>query len=71
MIELHRLKGKAFYLNHHLIETIESGMDTVLVLTNGHKYIVEETVEDILQKIREAEGAGKVVVIEKKSEENP
>ena len=55
MIELHRLKGKSFYLNHRLIETIEDGVDTVLVLTNGHKYIVEESSEEIIQKIHEFE----------------
>lgn len=55
MIILHRLKGKPFYLNHNLIELIEEGADTVVVLTNDRKYIVEEKAEQIIDLIHEFE----------------
>jgi flagellar protein FlbD len=43
MIALHRLDGKLFYLNAELIETVEQTPDTVVTLTTGRKYLVQET----------------------------
>jgi flagellar protein FlbD len=51
MIKLTRLQGKEFYLNAELIETIESTPDTVVTLINGTKYIVKETIEDVIKEI--------------------
>lgn len=65
MIRLHRLKGKEFLLNHHLIELIEAGADTVIVLTNDHRYIVEESAGEIIELIHDFENkniAGRVRV---------
>ncbi len=55
MIELHRLNKKSFFLNHRLIETIESNPDTTIHLTNGQSIIVRETPEQIQNKIIEFE----------------
>ncbi|MBN8219756.1 MAG: flagellar FlbD family protein [Spirochaetes bacterium] len=51
MIELSRLNGKVFYLNHNLIEIFEETPDTVIKLTDGTKYVVREKVDELLGKI--------------------
>jgi flagellar protein FlbD len=51
MIELSRLNGKIFYLNHNLIEIFEETPDTVIKLTDGTKYVVREKVVELLEKI--------------------
>ena len=51
MIELSRLNGKVFYLNHNLIEIFEETPDTVIKLTDGTKYVVREKTAEPLSKI--------------------
>ena len=51
MIELSRLNGKVFYLNHNLIEIFEETPDTVIKLTDGTKYVVREKTDELLAKI--------------------
>ena len=51
MIALHRLDGKEFVVNAWLIETIEATPDTVVTLTNGHKYVVREPVAAVIREI--------------------
>lgn len=52
MIELTRLNGVRFAINSDHIEIIEETPDTVITLTNGHKYIVKESVREIISSIR-------------------
>ena len=49
MIELHRLNGELFLLNSDMIETVEVTPDSVVRLFNGHRYIVRETLAEILR----------------------
>ncbi|GGI94701.1 flagellar protein FlbD [Alicyclobacillus cellulosilyticus] len=42
MIVLTRLNGTQLWINPLLIEAVESHPDTVVTLSNGHKYIVRE-----------------------------
>ncbi len=51
MIELHRINGIPFYLNHKKIEAMENTPDTIIVLENGRKYVVKENIEEIVNKI--------------------
>lgn len=51
MILVHRLDGAPFYLNAELVETVEATPDTVIVLLNGHKYIVKERIEEVIARI--------------------
>ncbi len=53
MIRLHRLDGSEFYLNPDHIEIIEVTPDTVITLTNGHRYVVRESVDEIVGSIVE------------------
>ena len=53
MIFLTKLDGKTFMLNEQLIETVNETPDTVIVLENGHSYIVRESMLELQQKIYE------------------
>ncbi|MFW5648410.1 MAG: flagellar FlbD family protein [Candidatus Alkaliphilus sp. MAG34] len=53
MIKLTRMNKSEFFLNVNLIEIIEETPDTVVTLTNGHKMIVTESAEQIIEKIIE------------------
>ena len=53
MIRVTRLNGEHFALNPDLIEKVEGHPDTVAFLVDGTKYVVKETVDDVLQEIRE------------------
>lgn len=50
MIKLKRLNGELIVVNNDLIETIEETPDTVLTLTTGKKILVEETVDEVIEK---------------------
>jgi flagellar protein FlbD len=52
MIAVTRLNGTALALNPSLIERIERTPDTVLSLTNGTKYVVAESIEEIIERIQ-------------------
>ncbi|WP_064093704.1 flagellar FlbD family protein [Rossellomorea aquimaris] len=47
MITLTRLNGKTFTINALYIETVEAFPDTTILLTNGKRYVVKETVEEV------------------------
>lgn len=51
MIKLLRLNGSALWLNPFLIESMESTPDSIITMSNGHKYVVQETPEEIVRFI--------------------
>ncbi len=51
MIKLTRLNGLEFTVNAELIEFVESTPDTVLTLTTGKKFVIKETVDEVVEKI--------------------
>jgi flagellar protein FlbD len=53
MIYVSRLNNKEFAINPDLIETLEATPDTVITLTNEKKYIVKNSIEEIIAKIEE------------------
>ena len=53
MIRVTRLNGDQFALNPDLIEKVEAHPDTVAFLVDGTKYVVRESVAEVLQEIRE------------------
>ena len=53
MIRVTRLNGERFALNPDLIERVEAHPDTVAFLVDGTKYVVKESVDEVLQGIRE------------------
>ena len=53
MIVVKKINGEEIVVNCDLIETIEFSPHAVMTLTTGDKIIVDETRDDILQKIIE------------------
>lgn len=54
VIELHRLHGNGtFWVNADLIEMVEARPDTTITLVNKHRYLVEESVEQVRDRIIE------------------
>lgn len=53
MILLHRLKGEPFALNPDLFERIDSTPDTHIVLIDGPRYTVAETMAEVIALIKE------------------
>jgi flagellar protein FlbD len=53
MIILHKMSNDEFVLNSNHIETIEERPDTVITMTNERKYLVKESIDEILKKVKE------------------
>lgn len=53
MIKVTRLNGDEFLLNSDLIEIIDANPDTVITLSTGHKYVVEESIDKIVENVIE------------------
>jgi flagellar protein FlbD len=53
MISLTRFhSGERIAINPDLIERIEETPDTVVAMTNGNRYVVEEPIDEIAEKVR-------------------
>lgn len=52
MITLTRLSGSVFVLNADLIERIDATPDSVVTLVDGKKYVVAESLAEIIDEIR-------------------
>ena len=52
MIILTRLSGSTFALNADLIERIDATPDTVVTLVDGKKYVVTESMAEIVVAVR-------------------
>ena len=53
MIVVTRLNGGQFGVNPDLIQRVDSAPDTILTLIDGTKYIVEESMAEIIVRINE------------------
>lgn len=53
MIDLTSMSGKKFILNADHIEKIEEMPETIITLTNGKKYIVLESIEEVKNAVIE------------------
>ncbi len=56
MIVLTRLNGPPFALNPDLIERVDANPDTVVTLVGGIKYVVAESLEELLARVCEFRG---------------
>jgi flagellar protein FlbD len=52
MITLSRLNGAAFAVNCDLIERIDASPDTVLTLVDGTRYVVSESMDEVIERVR-------------------
>lgn len=53
MIFLNKLSGEKIMINCDMIELVTENPDTVILMENGHSYIVEESMDEILTLIKE------------------
>lgn len=53
MIKVTRMNGQEFYVNAELVEFVEATPDTVITLTTGRKFVLNDTVDDVVQRIME------------------
>lgn len=51
MIVVTRLNGPALAVNPDLVQRIEATPDTVITLVDGTKYIVEESLDDVISSV--------------------
>jgi flagellar protein FlbD len=51
MVWLTRFDGTQFVLNASLIEIMEATPDTVITLTSGHRFVVREDIDHIVQQV--------------------
>ncbi|MFO7171553.1 MAG: flagellar FlbD family protein [Bacillota bacterium] len=52
MIKVTRLgSGDEFVINADLILTVEAKPDTVITLTTGHKFIVQEGIDEVIRRV--------------------
>ncbi len=51
MIEVMRLDGKIYWVNPHMIESMETTPDLTLTMLSGKKIIVRNSPEEIIEKI--------------------
>jgi len=51
MIELTAMNNKKFILNAEHIEKIEEVPETLITLTNGKKYIVLESIDEVVEEV--------------------
>lgn len=53
MIVVTRLNGAAFGLNPDLIQRVECAPDTVVTLVDGTKYVIAQSLDDLVDRITE------------------
>lgn len=68
MIFLTKLDGKQFMLNEQMIESVSETPDTVIVLSNGHSYIVRESMRELQTKIIEYNRQRRRAALKKRAE---
>ncbi|MGZ4445135.1 MAG: flagellar FlbD family protein [Nocardioides sp.] len=56
MITLTRLSGTVFALNADLIERVDATPDTVVTLVDGKKYVVTDTLDEVISAVRRYRG---------------
>jgi flagellar protein FlbD len=57
MITVTRRNGPSFALNPDLIERIDTTPETVITLVDGAEYIVRESVDEVIARVRESKAA--------------
>jgi flagellar protein FlbD len=57
MITVTRRNGTAFALNPDLIERIDAAPETVVTLVDGAEYVVRESVDEVVARVRESKAA--------------
>ncbi|MFZ5640289.1 MAG: flagellar FlbD family protein [Bacillota bacterium] len=51
MIKVTRMNGLELVINGDLVEFLEATPDTVITLTTGKKFVLIDTVDEVIQKV--------------------
>ena len=51
MIELNKLNGAVFYLNPHLIESMECRPDSTITMMSGNTIVVKNNPQEVINRI--------------------
>ena len=51
MIEVARLNGKTYWINPHMIESMEKNPDVTLQMLSGRTIVVKDSPDEIIEKI--------------------
>lgn len=51
MIKVTAINNNEYYLNEENIEKMESVPETMITMTNDKKYMVNESIEEVIEKI--------------------
>ena len=71
MIRLTRLNGEQFVLNAELVQRVEGHPDTVITLLDDTKYVVTETVDQVVRAIRDYRASIQAVAFRMDRGEHP
>lgn len=52
MISLRKLNHEEIWLNPLMVELITANPDSVITLSNGHKYVVRESPQEVAARVR-------------------
>lgn len=71
MIEVERLNGKKYWINPHMIESMEEMPDLTITMLSGKRIVVKDNSKDVIERIIEYRRKLGVFAagIEEKSEE--
>lgn len=50
MINVTRLNDTDLVLNCHLIESMEANPDTIITMTTGKKFMVQDSIDEVIKK---------------------
>lgn len=53
MIKLTRINGSVILVNESFMEAAEETPDTVITMQNGHRYLVQEKIDEIIEMSEE------------------
>lgn len=67
MIKVTRINGGNFVINSDLIEFIEEKPETIICLTTGKKIMVKESVDEVIESVKEFRGDSQVIRIKETS----
>ncbi|WP_191014685.1 flagellar FlbD family protein [Treponema zioleckii] len=51
MISVTRLDGKKYWINPHMIESMEETPDLTISLLSGRKVVIKDSSDDVIEKI--------------------
>ena len=51
MISVTRLDGKNYWINPHVIESMENSPDLTITFLSGKKVVVKDSPEDVIERI--------------------